>query len=262
MENQQIICPACGAALKPGAKFCVKCGHAINLPQEPAPAAPTPPVIPPLPVQAPPQMPVNTTQAAPTPPPVPAPQFIPPIPEAAAPQPSPPIPAAAIPYSTPPVSAAPAATVQGGEQVLTVVGMLTRKTGMFSSVVYHLVVTNFRLIFALQTRETQAEDINAARERAKSEGKKWLGQIGAQMSTRSGEKYLAYPPDAILLENPQNFMIPLSELKVIETYTGDFDDNAPDTMVVKTMSDQIQFIISNAMGVQRQLKQVLGNRVK
>ncbi|HPS41559.1 MAG TPA: zinc ribbon domain-containing protein [Anaerolineaceae bacterium] len=259
MENQQIICPACGAALKPGAKFCVKCGHAINLPQEPAPAAPTPPVIPPLPVQAPPQMPVNTTQAAPTPPPFPVPQSIPPMPAVVAPQPSPPIPAVTTSQSIPPV---PAAAVQVGEQVLTVVGMLTRKTGMFSSVVYHLVVTNFRLIFALQTKEMQAEDINAARERAKSEGKKWLGQIGAQMSTRSGEKYLAYPPDAILLENPQNFMIPLSELKVIETYTGDFDDNAPDTMVVKTMSDQIQFIISNAMGVQRQLKQVLGNRVK
>ncbi len=259
MENQQIICPACGAALKPGAKFCVKCGQAINLPQEPTPAAPTPPVIPPLPVQAPPQMPVNTTQAAPTPPPFPVPQSIPPMPAVVAPQPSPPIPAVTTSQSIPPV---PAAAVQVGEQVLTVVGMLTRKTGMFSSVVYHLVVTNFRLIFALQTKEMQAEDINAARERAKSEGKKWLGQIGAQMSTRSGEKYLAYPPDAILLENPQNFMIPLSELKVIETYTGDFDDNAPDTMVVKTMSDKMQFIISNAMGVQRQLKQVLGNRVK
>jgi len=181
------------------------------------------------------------------------------MPAVVAPQPSPPIPAVTTSQSIPPV---PAAAVQVGEQVLTVVGMLTRKTGMFSSVVYHLVVTNFRLIFALQTKEMQAEDINAARERAKSEGKKWLGQIGAQMSTRSGEKYLAYPPDAILLENPQNFMIPLSELKVIETYTGDFDDNAPDTMVVKTMSDKMQFIISNAMGVQRQLKQVLGNRVK
>lgn len=245
MENQQLICPACGAALKPGARFCVKCGQAINLPPETIPAMPAPPVIPPLPVQPPPPVPVSSAQPAPVPPPVPLP--VQPV---------------AAPQFTPAVMAVPAQGNQGGEQVLTVVGMLTRKTGVFSAVVYHLVVTNFRLIFALQTREMQAEDVNAARERAKSEGKKWLGQIGAQMSTRSGEKYLTYSPDAILLENPQNFMIPLSELKGIETYTGDFDDNAPDTMVVKTLSDKIQFTISNAMGVQRQLKQVLGNRVK
>lgn len=161
-----------------------------------------------------------------------------------------------------PTIPAPAPVVQGAEQVLTVVGMVSRKTGFFSANVYHMVVTSNRLLFALQTREMQAADVNAAREHAKAGGKKLFGQIGAQMSTRSGEKYLSWEPDTILAENSQNFMIPLSELQVIETYRGDFEENAPDSMVVKTLGDKLQFTINNALGVQRQLKAVLGNRVK
>ncbi len=258
MENQQLICPSCGAAIKPGAKFCVKCGQPISpVPQPDVPRPPTPqpsagPVLAPT---TPPVQPFTSPGAIP--PPVP-----PAIPAA------PVDPAHATPVPPPvfsgPVPSTPALipSRQGTEQVLTVVGMVSRKTGVFSSMVYHLVVTSTRLIFALQTKEMQAADVNAARQQAKAEGKKLLGQIGAQMATRSGDKYLSWQPDAILAETPQNFMIPLTELMVIETYSGDFEDNAPDTMVVKTLSDKLQFTINNALGVQRQLKSVLGNRVK
>lgn len=261
MENQQLICPSCGAAIKPGAKFCVKCGQPISpvaQPDVPRPQTPQPPQAPAGPILA-----HTIPPAQPLTPPGAVPPAVPPAKPAA-----PVAPAHATPVPPPvfsgpiPSTPAPMPSRQGTEQVQTVVGMVSRKTGVFSSMVYHLVVTSTRLIFALQTKEMQAADVNAARQQAKAEGKKLLGQIGAQMATRSGDKYLSWQPDAILAETPQNFMIPLTELMVIETYSGDFEDNAPDTMVVKTLSDKLQFTINNALGVQRQLKSVLGNRVK
>jgi hypothetical protein len=143
-----------------------------------------------------------------------------------------------------------------------VIGMVTMRTGMFSSDLYHMVVTDRRLIFARQTKEMQSADVNNARERAKQEGKGFFGQIGAQMGTRSGDKYLAIAPNLILTENAQNFSIDLNQVTKIATYHADFEDNSPDTMEVITPGQKYKFNIQNAYNVERELKQFLGQKVK
>ncbi len=65
--------------------------------------------------------------------------------------------------------------IQDSESVVSVIGMVTRKTGVFSSELYHMVFTDTRLIFALQTQEDQSTDVKNAREKAKLEGRNLLG---------------------------------------------------------------------------------------
>lgn len=182
----------------------------------------------------------------------------------------PPIPIPPIPVSSPvnsvpppiPNMQIPPTPPANQERVISVVGKISLKTSVFSSDLYHLAITEKRLIFARQTKEMQAEDVQRAREKAKQQGKNLLGQIGAQISTGSGEKYLEMPPDLILNENPQNFAIPLEEVTRINTYHADFDDNSPDTMDVITLSGKWKFQISNYYKVQQQLKEVLGPKVR
>jgi hypothetical protein len=116
------------------------------------------------------------------------------------------------------------------EFVLAVIDKVQQKTGVFSKQTFRLVVTDVRLIFALQLNSTV--------------------------------DYMRQAPDLTLAENPANFEIPLDQLQVLEVYKGNFDDNAPDTMVVKTLSNKMTFIISNSYSVSSQLKKVLGNKVK
>lgn len=125
-----------------------------------------------------------------------------------------------------------------------------------------MVVTDRRLIFARQTKEMMNQDVNNARQQAKQAGKGFFGQIGAQMSTRSGDKYLGVAPAVIMNENPQNFDIDLAQVKKIDVRSGDSEDNTPDTMRVETIDQKYNFTISNAYGVSRELKQFLGAKVK
>jgi hypothetical protein len=148
------------------------------------------------------------------------------------------------------------------EQVVDVIGMVRKKTGLFSSELYHMAITSQRLIFALQTKEMQNQDVKNARDQAKQQGKGFLGQVGAQMATRHGDKYMGMPPQLILAENPQNFSINLDEVVKIATYRADFEENEPDTMEVITTTQKLKFFISNAYNVEKQLKVVLGSKVR
>lgn len=184
-----------------------------------------------------------------TPPPIPIPPPPGSMPAYSVP---PPIPNIVVP-PTPPASQ---------ERVIDIVSKVSLKTGVFSSDLYHLVITEKRLIFARQTKEMQAEDIQNAREKAKQQGKNLLGQIGAQISTGSGEKYLKMAPESIISEHPQNFAIPMEEITRINTYHAGLDDNSPDTMEVITPSGKWKFQTSNYYKVQQQLKEVLGPKVR
>lgn len=222
-------CPACGNVLKPEDRFCPACGKGVVAMVQappPIPPAPTPPAVPPPPPGSYSQMPPVSTP--------------------------PPMNSATVP---PPPAAPP------GEQVISVIGMVTKKTGLFSSELYHLVITNQRLIFALQTKEMQTQDVKNARDQAKQQGKGFFGQVGAQMGTRSGEKYLPMPPHLILAETAQNFAINLPEVVKISVYRTDFEDNSPDTLEIKTINQNMKFLISNAYNVEKQLKAVLGSKV-
>lgn len=222
--NPPSQCPACGNVLKLEDRFCPACGRPV------ATVGSTPP---PIPITSPPPAVPPPVSAAPQPPPAPAAQV----------------------GGYPP-------EVLPAERVVDVIGMVTKKTGLFSSELYHLVITDQRLVFALQTKETQNQDVKNAREQAKQAGKGFFGQVGAQMATRSGEKYLSLAPNLILAETPQNFAVNLNEVVKISTYRADFEDNTPDTLEIKTVSQNMKFFISNSYNVEKQLKAVLGSKVR
>ncbi len=70
------------------------------------------------------------------------------------------------------------------ETVVGVISQAKRKTGLFSSATYALVVTDRRLLLAEQTGEVAKRQAAEARERAQADGKGSLGQWAA--STGSG----------------------------------------------------------------------------
>jgi hypothetical protein len=116
------------------------------------------------------------------------------------------------------------------EMVSLVIEKVQQKTGLFSKVVYRMLVTSTRLIFALQEN--------------------------------NGVDYMHQDPNLSLAENPANFAIPLGELQQIEIYHGDFESNSPDTMTAKTMSNKMTFQIADAYRVGQNLKKMLGKKIK
>jgi hypothetical protein len=92
------------------------------------------------------------------------------------------------------------------EGVIGIIPNARIKTGMFSSKMYTLVFTNYRLIMAEATKDLVNARIEQARAAAKAQGGGFFNQWGAQLKTgfRFGEHYLGMPPAAILAETPGN----------------------------------------------------------
>lgn len=147
--------------------------------------------------------------------------FPPPLPLSTPPPPPSPTPPGFVPPPTPPAPQQP-------EMVRAILENLDQKTGVFSKQTYRLVITDKRLIFALQVK--------------------------------NGIDYLQQSPDLTLAENPANFAIPLDQLIKIETYSAGMDDNSPDYMIVITTAQKMRFNIKNYYKVQKQLKEILGNK--
>lgn len=205
MTSSPAFCTHCGAPLREGARFCGKCGHAVQVETSAAPVPPPPPA------------------SVPVPPPAPAAQ-------------------------------------DSSERVIDVIGSINQRKGLMgvSAVVYHLVLTSNRMIFALQTNEMQKMDAAAAQNSTKGFFKK----IGAGMASRKGEKYLTITPSAILGEVDGNFAIPYADIAKVEIYAGDFEDNSPDMMKIITTTGKHEFQIQNHFQVKKQLQAVLAGKVK
>jgi hypothetical protein len=116
------------------------------------------------------------------------------------------------------------------EIVQVVIDKVQQKTGLFSKQSFRMIVTDFRLIFALQVK--------------------------------NNIDYMRQDPNLSLAENPVNFAIALDQVQAIEVYRAGFEDSSPDSMVIKTFSDKITFLINDAYRVGQNLKKVLGNLVK
>lgn len=126
-----------------------------------------------------------------------------------------------VPPSLPPAPAQP-------EIFRALIENIDQKTGAFSKKSFRLVITDRRLVFALQQK--------------------------------NGVDYLLQDPALTLAENPENFAVPMEQLVKVETYPAGMDDNTPDYMIVITAAQKMRFNIRNYYKVQKQLKEVLGNR--
>ena len=288
MDRPARYCEYCGKPLNEKARFCGRCGKPVDLgegeqasppakaaqptqpppdmrqrqaipprPSEPLPAvqkaAPSRQVGPPAPAQRPAQpppaqQPKRSVQAGPARP------IQPPL--ARPVQPMPPYQAAQAPQA----GAAPPEAVCG-----VIPGAFQRK-GAFGlgQQSYALVLTNYRVIFAMQTNQMIQEQVRYARSEAKQEGKGFFGQWGAQLSA-SVTYYQQKQPEAILAEQPGNFFIPHNQLRAVKFHVIHNSDHSQSEYQMEfdavTGKVGVLFNMIDQKKAQQALKQVLGDRV-
>ncbi len=165
------------------------------------------------------------------------------------------------------LNAAPApAPASFSEPIVGLIPTVEIKKGLFKSETYHLVLTQQRLVFARLTSEMLKEAAAQAKAEAKEEGKGFFGQWGAVISSNSAiaERYLQMPVEAILAENPENFSIPLAEIKKAKTksnYDSEYDE-ADELIIEAGEKYKIKLKGTSAKQTKQALQPLLGNRIK
>lgn len=114
---------------------------------------------------------------------------------------------------------------------------------------YILVLTAQRIIFARVTNEMLKQAVADARDGAKSEGKGFFGQWGAQLSTYSdlAGRYLGTPPELILRDNPDNFAVDRSAIVKVKFSIGSADESSADTsdrLILKTTGKTYTIVLN------------------
>jgi len=154
-----------------------------------------------------------------------------------------------------------------GEGIVGVISMVQRRKGLFGSESFTLVLTLERLIFAKMTSEMLKDAVVDARQQAKSQGKGFFGQWKAQLGAYSARAraYFDMPVEAILREHPDNFQIPVSQVRKVQVRHGAYDEetNTPDQLIIHA-GNKYRFNLAGtgAGETKKILKQVLGDRVK
>ncbi|MHB1135273.1 MAG: hypothetical protein ACYCXR_03695 [Coriobacteriia bacterium] len=147
---------------------------------------------------------------------------------------------------------APAPSVSG-EQILTVVGGLTLVAGFMGlkQKAYTLIITDRRLVFVEITKEKTTAAVNAARDQAKSEGKGFFGQWGAQIASAGSynDAYWHMSPDAALAEAPGNWAVERSQYQGAKFRMGMSDENTqtPDVLTIKASTGKWKFNVSGSL---------------
>lgn len=158
----------------------------------------------------------------------------------------------AAPAPVAPAAAAPAPAT-GGEQILAVIGGLTLVAGFMGlkQKAYTLIITERRLVFAEITKEKTTAAVNAARDRAKAEGKGFFGQWGAQIASAGSynDAYWQMSPDAALAETPGNWAVERSQYQGAKFRMGMSDENTqtPDVLTIKASTGKWKFNVSGSL---------------
>lgn len=227
MSVQPRFCISCGSELLDAAQFCTGCGQevAVQPTADPAPAQ----------VAA----PASAPAVAPAPPPAATPE----------------------PVVAP--AAAPAAA--GSEHVVSMISNAMLRAGFMGvkTKPYVLVFTPQRIIFARVTNDMLKQAVADARDGAKSEGKGFFGQWGAQLTayTDLANRYLETPPEQILHENPDNFAVALSEVTKAKFKMGTTDENGADTsdrLILKTTGKTYTIVLNGTIASAKQALSAVG----
>jgi hypothetical protein len=131
---------------------------------------------------------------------------------------------------------------------------------------YAAVITTRRMIFAQVTKDMIKRATEEAKQKAKAEGKGFLGQWSAQLgaSFSYAQRYLNMEPSDILSETPGNFYIENGAIREIKIkHERDEMHGGPDElkMEISASSGRYNFEL-NSSGDVKLLKQVYGDRVK
>ncbi len=136
-----------------------------------------------------------------------------------------------------------------GEKIEGMIPSVRLKTGLLSSKVYNLVVTDRRIVFAETTKEMLKQAAADAARESKEQGKGMLRRMATTMvsSRRVYEKYWQMDIAAILKETPGNFAIALDEVKKISFQVStvqlrmeqqEMGQSGKDRMTIKTTKDK------------------------
>ena len=140
----------------------------------------------------------------------------------------------------------------GGEQVIAVIGGLSRLSGFMGMKQkrYTLVVTDRRIVFAELIKERVSELTHHAGDDAKTAGEGLLGRVGARMRSIDGvpATYWKMSPDAALGETPGNFAIERSAIRKVK-FKSTTGREGPDTdsVVIKTDSETYRLQVAGSL---------------
>ena len=131
---------------------------------------------------------------------------------------------------------------------------------------FHVVLTNYRVIFASQTTQMMQQQTVAAKEAARQQGKGFLGQWGAMLTSNLGQHYVQMAPQAILAEQPGNFFIPNNQIRSVKLHlpgglkigfgAGDDDANDPVRLEFHAATGKVIVFFNQLDG--RESKKLLG----
>lgn len=152
-----------------------------------------------------------------------------------------------------------------GEAVYAVIPNATLRAGFLGVKTrqYTLILTDRRIIFAQITMAMMKQLVAEARDGAKSEGKGFFGQWGAQLTAYSAfaERYLEMPPEQTLSEAADNFAIERSTITKTSTKTREpHDDNgvSTDHLVIKTTGKKYDIMLGSGKGQAKQALDAAG----
>ena len=168
---------------------------------------------------------------------------------------------------TPSPPPAPSSFQSPTSEVIAVVPLVEYRKGLFKRQAFNLVLTLQHLVFARVTNEMLKAATAQARREAKEQGKgffrQWAAQLGA--SKAIAQRYYQMPVEAILREHPDNFAIPVQEIRRVKTKHGSSDPeySQPDQLIIEAR-EKIKLDLKgcSAKEAKNTLRQVLGDRVK
>jgi len=152
------------------------------------------------------------------------------------------------------------------ERIIGIVPNLS--SGIFGQRSCDMIVTNYRLIFAIRTNESIRREHERAMAGTGDQGllTKWKTSIALGFNYQ--QRYYQMPPEAILREEPDNFEIRPEQVTKIRVYPGQFTDEYSNRtshkMKIKWSGGKNKFSFDQTEPSQviDLLKPMLGNRVK
>ncbi len=153
-----------------------------------------------------------------------------------------------------------------GEELLGVIGNVSKKASRFNRKYYSLVVTSKQLIFAEATKKMMMDAIDKANEESK--GKSISERMEASRNSQflMHKRYYKMSLQEILGETPDNFSIPNSDVNSATFRYGrvKHGHKNEDSVVISTMGGNlnIKFHEQNMGETKKILWRALGNRVR
>jgi hypothetical protein len=153
------------------------------------------------------------------------------------------------------------------EPVVQAVASLIRRKGVLGREPFLLLVTPQRLVFAAITAEQQKWAADQAKENARQQGKGFLKQWGAVITSLNFlvDTYRAMPVPQILAHHPDNYYIDLDQIQQVKTRVNwDTESNTPDEVELHYAGGKQKFELAgcSARDIKNALQPLLGSRVK